>query len=335
MVTSAPSVPAISARRLLAAISAAGEDATEVAGALGLKELHREGARVPLNAMYELWDRSFALTRDRSLPLAIARMYDVATYSVLGFACATAPNLAVAYARMARFFGLWVGGERVDIHVAAGGQKLVMHHELERSPGRDLAAESSLAKIVFAGRRATGVDIVPAAVSFAHPAPPDASEHRSFFGGPVLFDADAYVIELDEATLALPMRRADPDLAAFFERQAAQLLPTTKGTPCCADRVRGIIADHLPAGPPAEDEVAAALGMSARTMRRRLSDDQTSFRKVLDQVRCTLARTYLEQPGMSVAEVAFLVGFSDVANFHRAFRRWTGSTPGAFKKRKS
>lgn len=324
-------MPAVSARRLLEVIQSAGHDAVTVAAELGIPPLSDDAVRVPLAAQYRLWDEAVARTGDRKLPLSIARTYDVATYEVLGFACATAPDLATAYRRMGRFFALWVSGECARLCGGPGAQRIVFHHELGRSRGRDLAVESSLAKIVFAGRRATGIDIAPKRVHFAHPAPRDPTPHLEFFGGPVQWLSSGYQIEFDDATLALPMRRADTELAEYFEGQAARLLPDDAGEPTFADQVRSIVGEHLPSGAPAEAEVAAALGMSARTMRRRLAREETSYRKVLDDVRSAIARDYLETGSLSVADVAYLVGFSDVANFHRAFRRWTGITPGAFR----
>jgi len=323
------SVPAISARRLLAEVASSGGSTTAALRYAGLDAAALEGteARLPLAAQYQLWEAAVAQTGDRTLPLRIAQRYDVPTYDVLGFACATAPDLATAYGRLVRFLALWVSGERAELLPTRHGARLLYHHELPRSLGLHLAAESSLAKIVFAGRRASGIEFAPDAVAFAHPAPADRSAHEAFFGCPVRFDASGYELTFAATTLAMPLRRADAELSAFFEKAAQRLLGEADATSLAA-RVRAAVAQALPSGPPDEAAVSRLLGCGARTLRRRLAEDGLTFRGILDDVRRVLAEGYLRNPGMSVAETAFLVGFTDAANFHRAFRRWTGCTPG-------
>src|SRR6185369_10618542 len=97
-------------------------------------------------------------------------------------------------------------------------------------------------------------------------------------------------------------------------------------------RLREIIRSELNGGDPGLDHMAQKLGMSSRTLQRKLRDHGTTHQDVLDQMRQDLATRYLQQPEMAIGEVAYLLGFSESSAFHRAFKRWTGATPTEFRK---
>ena len=124
-----------------------------------------------------------------------------------------------------------------------------------------------------------------------------------------------------------PLPRADSLLCSLLERQAADALARMPAVTSFAETVRQEIARALPGGEVSADGVARSLGLSARTLRRRLSDCGLNYQQLLDGVRCDLARQALSRPGASVGEVAAALGFSDTSAFHKAFRRWTGKRP--------
>jgi AraC-like DNA-binding protein len=97
--------------------------------------------------------------------------------------------------------------------------------------------------------------------------------------------------------------------------------------------VRRRIIEALPSGPPALSAVARALGQSPRSLRRHLASEGTSFQRLVEQIRSELAAQHLQDPRLTVSEIAFLVGFSELSPFLRAFRRWTGLTPGEYRHR--
>ena len=132
----------------------------------------------------------------------------------------------------------------------------------------------------------------------------------------------------DYAGLDDPLPRADSTLCDLLDQHAQALLDRLPRSDSFADRVRAAIANELTAGDPTAEHVSEALGMSTRTLRRRLKEEGTSHQHVLDEVRNELARSYLGEGKLGITEVAFLLGFSDASAFHKAFRRWTGRGPG-------
>jgi AraC-like DNA-binding protein len=171
-------------------------------------------------------------------------------------------------------------------------------------------------------------------VRFKHEEPPDTSEHTRIFGCPVRFGADVNAIVFDPALLALPLRSADPVLAEILAAADDEALARLPGTTSTADVVRRRLPELLTNGEATLAVTARAVGMSERSLQRRLRDDGVSYQKLLDDVRRELAEHYLARDDLSTADVAFLVGFSDPASFHRAFKRWTGVTPAQHRQRR-
>jgi AraC-like DNA-binding protein len=127
------------------------------------------------------------------------------------------------------------------------------------------------------------------------------------------------------------MPRGDPALLGLLEHQARKALSGMPASETLQDRVRGRLAVGLPQGEVSVEAIARALAISPRTLQRRLSDEQTSFQQVLDDVRREAAELHLRGSVLSIAEISFILGYSESAAFHRAFRRWNRITPQAFR----
>jgi AraC-like DNA-binding protein len=137
---------------------------------------------------------------------------------------------------------------------------------------------------------------------------------------------------MDPAMLVRPVLSADPQLCAVIERHAEALLERLPSSGSVTDRARAALVEGLRSGRTEVAAVADGLRMSARTLQRRLSAEGTSYVELLDGVRRELALRYVADRTLSLSEVAFLVGFADQTTFHRAFVRWTGRTPGGFRR---
>lgn len=196
-------------------------------------------------------------------------------------------------------------------------------------------AEFMFAWFAIAARRATGVDLEPTLVTFEHRAPSRTEEHARLFGCDVVFDADATAIHFSSEALALPtVGGGDRELVELLERYAETLLAKLPRRGVWTSRVRAAMAPLLAGGDVTIDRIAKPLGTSARSMQRHLSEEGTTFQRVLDDLRKEAATQYLEDGTRSIADVALLLGFSDQTAFHRAFVRWTGRTPGEIRHRR-
>ena len=117
----------------------------------------------------------------------------------------------------------------------------------------------------------------------------------------------------------------------MLDRHAEELLAKYPPRDSLIDQVRNVIADEFRGGEPSLERIADHLGLTPRTLQRKLQELGTSYNDVLDQMRRQLAERYLREPQMAICEVAYLLGFSESSSFHRAFKRWTGVTPKEFR----
>ena len=151
---------------------------------------------------------------------------------------------------------------------------------------------------------------------------------------PTQFNAPRSAVVLESAVLGERVRGADPVLEAAVMRYAAELLerPDPDGADAIRSRLRRHFVGNMQSGHIALQGAARQLGMTTRTLQRRLRDEGTSFNAVLDDVRRDVALTQMRARRQSIDELAFVLGFEKTSSFHRAFKRWTGLTPGEFRR---
>jgi AraC-like DNA-binding protein len=198
-------------------------------------------------------------------------------------------------------------------------------------PAHRQLAELTLAQFAEGVRILTGTEVRPLQVRFVHPAPEDTREHEAVFGAPVVFGAPHNDVELSHEDAARPLVHADAVVNAIFEHQAKQALERLPVTESTAGRVRHQLQRSLAGGDFSFAAIARALHTPERTLQRRLAAEGQSYAALLEGVRRELSTAYLRR-SYSIAEVSFLLGYSDPSVFHRAFKRWWGKSPEAFRK---
>jgi AraC-like DNA-binding protein len=158
------------------------------------------------------------------------------------------------------------------------------------------------------------------------------SEFKSFFGRDVEFAADTDEIVLSDSMISLPVVRQDTHLNTLLRQYAEEALARRRGQRASVrSEVERILAQLLPHGTSGLSEVAGRLGMSSRTLQRRLRDEGVAYAKILDQLRNALARRYLSDLALQVSEIAWLLGYREVSSFTHAFRKWSKMTPRQFR----
>ncbi len=195
--------------------------------------------------------------------------------------------------------------------------------------------EYAVAGICTALRTMSGRNVAPMKVAFAHNRNSDAREFERFFGCPVEFGAPSTVFLISSDALRLPLITADPKLLRVLQPYcdaAAKERNTSPGT--LRSAVEAEVEKLLPHGKAKAENVAKILALSLRTLARRLADEGTTYGEVVDQLRRSLATQYLKDPGMSIAQIAWLLGYEGTTSFSHAFRRWTGQSPSAHRNRK-
>jgi len=284
--------------------------------------------RVPVEHELRLWQVLSA----RPIGLPLGERLGLAGMGVIGYAMQHGATVGEALA--------WLGRFRAVIHpdvvptVEVHGNQVVFI----KAP---VAAFTELREPMYAQASATiaamravsGTPVHATAISFPMPRPDDAARFSAYFGCPVAWATPALELAFDVTLLARPLPRSDPRLFGYLARRADALLAALPAEASFADRTRREIGASLVHGEPRLGDVAKRLAVSERTLHRRLADEDTSFAALVDDARRTRALLLLEDPALSASEIAFLLGYAEPGAFFRAFRRWTGSTPQAWRKR--
>lgn len=318
---------------MVSALQAMGGDPAAAFAAIGLEArlVDDPDAIVSMRLGAAFLAAAARLTGDEHVGLHMAEHADLRTFEVHFYAMAASGSLGEAYTRLCRYQRLIHETSRIEM--LHGGDTVTLRHVLPggRRAGRH-TAEFLLATWVRAGREITGVDWAPAEVRFAHANPGVSAEHTRLFRAPVRFGAPDNAVVIPVHLLALPCGRPDPLLAAFMDRYAADhAVGPDPASATTADRVRHALLATSTASPTEAAEMARRLRMSVRTLNRLLAAEGTTFRALSARTRCEVAERRLSNPSTSIAEVAFLLGFSELSAFCRAFKRWTGLTPGEFR----
>lgn len=287
--------------------------------------LDEPNARLPVGTAARIWESALAMTGDDQVGLHLALAAPLESFDMHAYAMLSSPTLRDAYQRVCRYQHLV--NEGTELTFADGPEGILRHglpdgRSVHRQPAEFLAAAW-----LRLGRLVTDSAWVPIAVCFAHDTPADTAEHARVFGVPPQFTSGRTAMHVPRPVLDLPNPRADPTLATLLDRYAETLLERQPDFVTESARVRAWLVEAHASGTPSAERAARALAMSVRTLHRHLEQEGTSFRHLLDQFRHEKAVAMLRTRRHSIAEVAFLLGYSELSAFYRAFRRWTGRSP--------
>ena len=288
------------------------------------------GARIPEARYDALHQRALDLTGDPALGLHMAEHARIGAFHIVAILSAHCRTLREALTVFRRFRHLLSEVEPPSLE-EDGDHAVITCHFVAASPRGDRRrAEFGITALVRFAQQSIGTVGAPRAIDFTHAAPPYADEYARLLACPVRFGALAHRIHLDRAALDRPQIHSNAHLYRVLETSAASDLASLSG-PTIAARVRAAIVAHHDGGRPSMDEVARRLGLSGRSLRRRLHDEAASFADLVDDALAELARRQLQDPRATIEDVALRLGFSEPSAFHRAFKRWTGLTPGQYR----
>jgi AraC-like DNA-binding protein len=204
----------------------------------------------------------------------------------------------------------------------------VWQHAQEETP--PLLTDAAFASFVELGRRGTGHLVKAKRVELKR-GPEATGVHEAYFKCPVNFRARRNMLVLHAADLDRPFLAYNAELLEMLDPQLVKALEERRAQRSISEQVKWILKRLLAGARPEIEAVARELGLSDRTLQRRIVDDGSTFRQLLLEARQELAREYLNRPEIDVAEVAYLLGYEDSNSFYRAFRNWEGTTPAHWK----
>jgi AraC-like DNA-binding protein len=326
-----PPVPVGQFRPFVEAFERLGYPVESVLAALqvGRARLLDPDALIPCEAMGGLFAQLLSRRPLPNLGLRLGAETSIGAYPLIDYLAVTSDNVGQALQQLARYFRLLGTPVRLDIDDSTDPLQ-VRFQTLAPDPANGFGAEYTAALQVLHLRRETDGRARFEYVAFTHQ-PDDLAEAERILGCPVRPGSAWSGVALTRETWQLPMRRRDPALRAVLERHAADLAARQPAGDTIEADVRRVLASRLAHGEVGLRSISRDLAMSIRTLQRRLTADGWTFEDLVDRVRRDLAERHLSESALSIAEIGYLLGYSEPAAFHRAFKRWTGSPPQAFR----
>lgn len=289
-------------------------------------------SRVSYAAVLALIERAAAALDDVSYGLRLGASYGLREGGLLGFVLLNSPTLSDAIANLQRYFRVVGDGE--DLEIERSGPHVAM-----RFREADIAlrgarhnSEYIAAIIVRAFREITRKRLSPVRAEFMHGRPNAKVAYNQYLGCEVRFHAEWDALIYDAKAIRLPVIGADDKLLKVLERACRQILGPVPKKRDLVNDTRKLMTERLTTGSVRIDVIARDLGMSSKTLERRLADKDETFTELLDTIRRDLAQHYLRETDFRLDQVAYLTGYSEPAALVRAFKRWTGTTPMQYRR---
>ncbi len=334
-ISSSPTVFARSVRKIADAVAPRGS-ARHLLKAVGLDRdaLRDPRLRIPYADMMMLSELASRMTRDVAFGLHVGEHVEQNSYGIVGYSVVSSATLGEALRSLERYLPIWTNGGVFELDV----EPTVAHFRWKYSNGplpelrHDV--EMTMAAVARFNRLSEGVAWKPREVWFAHSKPKDVSEHARIFRAPVRFGMPVTSLLLDSALLNLRMRGANSVAHQVLTAAADELLATAPAKANLTQSVLSFIRQRLCSGDFSLHEASRHLGISRRSLQRKLRQESSSHRLLVEQARRDLSRCLLLGSHATATEAAYALGFSDPTAFHHAFQRWHGMPPQAYREAK-
>jgi AraC-like DNA-binding protein len=311
------------------ALDAAGWDSAQLLAEAGFEANALDGptARCALSSSLRLWSIAMAATGDPAFGLKVASHLKPTSFHALSFAISASSTLKEAFERAQRYSH--IGSDAIDYEFQLCGSE----YHFIIAPSADLGDEpidALVASHVRMCRSLIGSDYSPLRIEFRRSRPARIDDFLKLLRAPLIFDAPKTRLVFDRDSIERPLESGNPELARHNDAIALKYLSQLKRENTEV-RVREVLPQCLASGEPSQEDIAEILGMSARTLQRKLGEAGTTYKEILDDTRHALALAYLSTSRHSVSDVTYLLGFSAGSCFTRAFRRWTGCSPSDWR----
>jgi AraC-like DNA-binding protein len=327
-----PTIVAGLVARAIHTAVACGLDRESVISELGIDPaaLEDRDNRLPVQTFASVWQLMSTRLPGRVLALDWITSWQITDTGVLGYVLLQLRSVGEAMDAAVRYAQLINQGAHTRLHRGPSTSRMGFQLMPDLLAIHQLP-EAMLCGMVLLLRGAVDPSFTPLAVRFPHRATARTPALERYFGAPVKHESGEVSIEVPTELLERPLPNADPVLAGYLRKQADELLQRLANPQAVSRECARHIAEGLGAGEPSQGAIARKMGMSERTLQRRLSSEGSSFNGLLDEARRTIAFGYLADRKLAAYEVSFLLGYREPATFFRAFKRWTGKTPQQYR----
>jgi len=296
---------------------------------LTIEQIDNHSARIKVRNQIRFLELAAAALQDDLLGFHLACDFDLRRIGLFYYVLASSETLADALHRAERYCGMV--NEGLSLRIGEGRETAIIlsYIGIDRRSDRH-QIEFWLTSIVRLCRQLTNRRLIPGKIKVTHNRTNGAAEFRSFFGCEVEFGSNVDEVVFPNAVKLMPIGSADPYLNELLIKYCNEAL-AHRGRSDLRSSVENTISHLLPHGKAQVGEIARRLGMSQRTLARRLSSEGLTFRGILDELKVDLARGHLKDGNLPISQIAWLLGYREVSAFTNAFKHWTGLTPRQYR----
>lgn len=284
-------------------------------------------AQIPFHKHAAFLTMAADVTSDKHFGLNLSTTIAPKQAGVLGYVLLNSATLGDALGNLVRYYRVLTEGPEFEVKIS---KKEAILSDRTTDPlveDERQALEFRLGVIFRFCQIITRETVRLRRVEFQHSKPKNAGIVRRVFDAPIRYGRDRSAMVIERKFLDCPINTADNDLVKILKRHCQLILDKRPKAGALVNEVEDIITRLLPSGQARIDAVAQELGMSSRTLTRRLAQENHTFRELLDEVRRDLAIQYVKDRSISPKQIAYLLGYSQVSAFYNAFKRWTGTAP--------
>ena len=320
---------------LWSALEANDYDATGIFIQAGLDpaKLKDQDARYTAGPVTRLHELAIEITGDPCFMLKLANFWHPSHLHALGYGWLASNSLKDAFNRLIRYYDIAaISPEEVHLDKGSTGYLFEVEIPADMQLMHDAEEDAMMVLLIAMCRMSAGASFRPLRVRLRRSEPPCVEEFNNYFGVRVEFSTNELSVLLSTSVMEADLPTANTSMARACDHIIDDYLARLDQAHV-VNQVRAHLVQSMPAGKVNEHDIANALHMSVRSLQRKLKQEGSSFKEVLDNTRRELALSYIKEKHTSINEITYLLGYSDPANFSRAFKRWTGMSPTAGRVR--
>ena len=287
--------------------------------------------RISFEQQSNLWALALEQAGD-TFPLTFARQTRIASFNSIGYIAMNSHTIGDAMAAAEQY--QTAAGQGGTLSSQDQGQEVWICYQ-PVNPEHPSSARRScamLASNIHLGRSLIGDDYTPLRVQLTMSEPESAELYRDFFQCPVHFEQDSNCLQFAIELKHKPLPHASVELLKLMQQRAQKIIDAITPPSSVAGQVAALLSSTLVGQEPDKGLIAEQLHMSQRTLQRKLAQENTTYQDILNDIRQGLALDYLQQPELSITDIAYLLGFTEPSAFFRAFKKWQGMTPGQYRE---
>ena len=288
--------------------------------------LRESRARYPFERLCAAWVETATVTGNQNIGLEAVKFYSPLDLNALGVTFLSSSTLLEALLRMDRYESVLSSDLDFSIVETKDRVDFICAEPVFDSIARRILEDVRTSVVLDLSRTGLNHSLDPTEIAFTYPKPEDTGDYFGLFHCPLVFGQEQSRISFKLTDVQRPFADTSRELAIANDHILDSMMRDLKSSDLIS-RVKKAIIDALPSGAPGQSDIAELMFVSNRTLQRRLADEGTNFRTLLLEVRHELAERYISDRSLPLAEISYMLGFSDTSSFSRAFKRWTGSAP--------